>query len=152
MSAEHKTSEEKDAKVGLTELVSHVVYKQEDARYWLGYAKHLDAAVLGCYQKYTGDKDFAHAYELNYSTKEGDTSGLAQSAVKVSAGGKYVLSKQSSLGYGVTFGNSFVATAKFAHTIDKNWKVKLSQQYDNNRPATGKRAQYDLGFDITYTL
>lgn len=151
-SAEHKTSEVKDAKVGLTELAAHAVFKQEGARYWLAYAQHLDVASVGCYQKYTGDKDFAHAYEVLYSTKEGDTSGVFNSPARVSAGGRYALSSRSSLGYGITFGSSFVATTRFAHAIDKNWRVRFSQQFDNNRPATGKRAQYDLGFDITYTL
>lgn len=147
---EHLTSDVKDAKVGLKEASGHIVKKDTDGRYWLGYSHHDNFVKLGCLQKYSG-KNFEHAYEARYSLKEGDT-GFYGFPVHVAAGGKYTLSNQSSVSYGVELSQQFAAAAKYDHKIDEHWRLKISQLYDNNRPSTGKRPQYDLGFDVTYTL
>ena len=78
--------------------------------------------------------------------------GFAGLKVEGVAGGKYVLSDKSTMSYSVEAGDHFAANGKFEHKLDKNWKVAVTQQFHASRIADGKRAPYDLGFDVAYTL
>jgi hypothetical protein len=124
------------------------VKTDEGNKYWGGYDHCNKFAKMGCLVKYA-EKNFIHAYEARYSMEK-DAPGMFGQPITVGAGGKYVLSKETTMGYSFEFAAEPHAQAKFEHKLDKNWKVAAHQSYDckaaENKPA------YKLGFDVAYTL
>jgi hypothetical protein len=142
---EHNTSDVK-------ELSAAFVKKDEGNKYWLNYDHQHNKAGLGCLINYA-DKNFTHAYEAVYETaaKNGQEDKLFGQPLTVAVGGKYVLSKETTMTYSAEFGKSQSAQAKFDYKLDKNWKASVQQRFDAGRVGT-KNAPYELGFDIAYTL
>ena len=68
----------------------------------------------------------------------------------VTAGGTYVLSDKTTMNYGFEMAEKYHSMFKWEHKLDKNWKVAISQSFNNNE--VGKSDPYKLGFDVTYQL
>lgn len=126
--------------------------KDGDNKFWMGYNHSSEFAKAGCLINYA-DKNFTHAYEGRYNLDKDAAKGFQGLPVSLVAGGKYVLSKQTSMGYMVELAENAHSIAKWEHKIDKNWKVSATQSYDMNQ--VGKKeapAPYQVGFDVAYTL
>lgn len=140
---EHDTVTLKDSSVAF-------VKKEDSNKYWLSYNINKSVVKAGCFIHYA-DKNFTHVYEAKFDHSEKAKKEFQDQALRLAAGGKYVLSKASSMTYGVEVGKHSNMQAKWEHKLDSNWKVTANQSFDNNRLET-KQAPYDLGFDIAYTL
>lgn len=156
ISADANVNFEKDFYVGATiehnltkatESAVSFVKKDGTNKYWLNYDVTKTTAGLGCLVNYA-EKNFTHVYEAKFNPAEVQ---LFHQPLIVAGAGRYVLSKDSSLTYSVEFAKETSAQIKFDHKLDKNWKVSVAQSYDCNRLVT-KRAPYDLGFNVAYTL
>lgn len=139
---EHDTSKRTEAGFSL-------VKKEAANKYWLTYDHQRNQARTGCLVN-KPETSFTHVYEALYTTKDGKEEFRGFPLV-IAAGGKYVLSKESTMTYGVEFKKTQAAQLKFEHKLDKNWKVSFVQQFDACRLGS-KRPAYDLGFDVAYTL
>jgi len=123
------------------------VNTNEGNKYWAGYDHSNKFIKAGCLIRYA-EKNFTHAYEARYALE--DKKSFFDQPVTIGAGGKYILSKETTMGYSVELSAEPHAQAKFEHKLDKNWKVAAHQSFDCNQ-AAGK-APYKLGFDVAYTL
>jgi len=135
----------------LTESAVSFVKKDENDKFWITYDSTSSTAGAGCLIHYA-DKNFTHAYEAKYNHSNSAPLKLFAQPLSVAMGGKYILSKETALTYGIEFGKVSSAQAKYDHKINKNLKVSIKQSYDCNRLADGKRPPYDLGFDVSYTV
>ena len=135
----------------LTESAVSFVKKDENDKFWITYDSTSSTAGAGCLIHYA-DKNFTHAYEAKYNHSNSAPLKLFAQPLSVAMVGKYILSKETALTYGIEFGKVSSAQAKYDHKINKNLKVSIKQSYDCNRLADGKRPPYDLGFDVSYTV
>lgn len=142
--AEHNTKD-------MSDIEAVVVKRDGDSKYWLGYDHDNEQVKAGCLQ-FCADKNYTHAYEARYNTK-GEANGFMGQPMKIAAGGKYVLSKASTLNYMMEFGAQHHTIMKWEHKVDKNWKVAVNQSYDLNNVGKEKAGDaYQLGMDVSYTL
>lgn len=128
--------------------------KKDDSKgnlYWLTYNATKTSVGVGCLVRYF-DKNFTHAYEAKYDHSNKAPLALFAQPLVLGGGGKYVLSRDSTLTYSLEFAKETSGQVKFDHKLDKNWKVSILQSFDCDRLAAGKRAPYDLGFNVAYTL
>lgn len=146
--AKHNTEKPED--------ISGAIMKRDgDNKYWGGYHHSGQFAKVGCLQHYA-DKNFHHAYEGRWSLKEGAT-GFQGLPLTIAAGGKYVLSKESTMNYMVELAENAHAIAKWEHKLNKNWKFTATQSLNMKNLKTGEGkeacpAAYQVGFDVNYTL
>jgi len=129
----------------LTSASAGVVKKDGTNKYW-GLYDHAGRVDAGCLV-HNNEVNFTHAYEARYTFKDGKNALWGMPLV-IGAGGKYVLSGQTTMGYSFEFAEMAHAQAKFEHKIDKNWKVTAHQSFDMNNT----KQQYRLGFDVNYNL
>lgn len=83
----------------------------------------------GCLQAY-GDKKFSHAYEARWNAKKAAPLEFMQQPMTVTAGGKYDLGEQTSMNYMLEMGANRHFIWKFAHKVDRNWKVAGTQSFN----------------------
>lgn len=130
--------------------VECVVAKTDGSdKYWAGYNVDHEQARLGCKQ-HQGDKGFTHVYEMRYNVKKDSPAQAWGMPMTVSAGGKYVLSDKTTCNYMLEMSEKVHSIFKWEHKMDKNWKVALTQSFNNNE--VGKSDPYKLGMDVTYQL
>lgn len=135
----------------VTDAAFSFVKNEDSSKYWLNYNATKSEIGTGCLINYA-EKNFTHVYEAKYNHDNKATLKLFAQPLSLAAGGKYVLSKDSTLLYGLEFAKEISAQAKFDHKLDKHWKVSIHQSFDAHRLADGKRAPYDLGFNVAYNL
>lgn len=140
---EHDTKDLKKCDVGLMK-------KEDGNKYWIGYNVKSPLVRVGCAVHYA-DKNFTHVYEARYDHANKADKQFMSQPIRVAAGGQYVLSDASTMVYGMEMGKASNWQMKWAHKLDKNWKVSINQHFDCNR-LESKQNNYDLGFDIAYTL
>lgn len=99
------------------------------------------------------EKNFTHAYEARYNMGKDAGAACMGQPMTVAMGGKYVLSKATTLNYMIELGAMPHNIVKWEHKIDKNWKVAVTQSFDNNNVGKEKAPDaYQLGMDVSYTL
>ena len=134
----------------VTSSAYSLVQKDGGNKYWFTYDATNSVIGSGCVIPYCeGKLTIASEGKWNHS----DTARLQlwSQPLTLATGGRYVCSEDSSVFFGFEFAKYVSAQAKFDHKINKNLKVTIHQSYDCDRHAT-KRAPYDLGFNVAYTL
>lgn len=150
---------EKDIQVGFAykhdekerpQFETAAAYKKDGNKFWGGYDHGNEFAKAGCYIK-NADKGFQHAYEGRWNMKGDAKSELAGQPMIITAGGKYDLGEQTSMNYMLELGADRHFMWKFAHKVDRNWKLTGTQSFDFNKVGTKQNA-YNVGFDVAYTI
>jgi len=95
---EHDTKDMKKCDVGFMK-------KEDNNKYWIGYNVKNPLVRMGCSVHYA-DKNFTHVYEAKYDHANKDNKQFMGQPIRLGAGGQYVLSKDSTMVYGVELGKA----------------------------------------------
>lgn len=90
------------------------------------------------------------AAELRHNSWENAPKGLFDQPMVFTFGGKAVLSDWTSLNWMLELGSSRHVMCKAEHKIDPHWKLSMTQSYDMAK--VENKNQYQVGFDVNYTL